>query len=292
MSIENEIVGLVLERIVSALRGGISAKSAKDAVYFFVDVVMEFKGGKVLLRSGYGENRVATVLNGGIFEGGESVVVIRTANGELWAYFPFGVGTIIRQKLFTLRDTYILYYIDRSGSMDRDVPAITDMLEQFRAVIAKTIYGGSEEKIAKYFPFDTEPYGDREPQDERFVLWMATRPSGAAEGEKYSIITLNFINESSGVYGHTENWVPNTAMTPEFMADLSLLEEETKSRTFQRHMVFNVLRYPEWNYSAFLLDAAKHLKDYYFQPLDVPPDKPADYYIELVDNAVRGWENE
>ena len=292
MSLENELANMIMEHIVTILRAGLPAKSARESAHFFVDIVMEYKDGKVLLRSGFADNRVASVLNSGVFEGGESVLVIRTANGELWAYSPFGVGTIIRQKLFTLRDTYILYYIDRSGSMDRDVPAITAMLEQFRAVIAETIYGGSEEKIAKYFPFDTAPYGEREPSDERFVLWMATRPSGAAEGERYSIITLNFVNESSNVYGTTEMWVPGTAMTPGFMADLSLLKEETKSRTFQRHMVFNVHRYPEWNYGAFLLDAAKYLKDYYFQPLDVPPDKPADYYIELVDKAVREWQSE
>ena len=285
MSIENEIVGLVLERIVSALRGGISAKSAKDAVYFFVDVVMEFKDGKVLLRSGYGENRVATVLNGGIFEGGESVVVIRTANGELWAYFPFGVGTIIRQKLFTLRDTYILSFIDDSGSMAADIPAIETMLAQFRETINKTIYGGSEAKISQYFP------PTQKMQDERFVRWMASPPADGSTG-RYAIVTLNFINESHNVYGETKRWVPDTAMTPEFLEDVALLKEESKLRSMQRHMVFNVLRAPDWNYGAFLLDAADYLKDYYFQPLDVPPDKPADYYIELVDKAVREWQSE
>jgi len=284
MSIENELTALVLERIVEILKTNLPATRAQEKAHFFIDTVMEYRDGKVILKDGFADNRVATVLNNGIFDSGESTLVIRTADGSLWAYTPYGVGPVVREKLFSLRNVYIMPFIDRSGSMDEDVPAIEEMLTQLREEITKAVYGGDVEKAAKYL-LPTLYDGS-----ERFVLWMGSAPPSLDEGEAtYSVITLSFINESDNIYGSTVSWTPGTAMTSAFNADLETLKSETARRDVQRHLVFNVERYYGWTYGAFLADATEVLKEYGFSYENVPPDQPASYYLELIQKTIKEW---
>jgi hypothetical protein len=283
MSIENELVTLVLERIVDILRSNLPAQSAREHAHFFVDTVMDYADGRIVLGRGFRDTKIATVLNGGVFDVGESILVIKTADGALWGYAPYGVGPIIRERLFSLRNVYILTFIDASGSMNWDIPAIAFMLEEMRADIQVGIYGGDEEQIARYFPPPVYV------ADEQFVRWMATIPPEELEGEQlYNIITMSFIDESSPSYGPTEVWVRGGDMTPTFMADVARLAEVSQRRRIQKHLVFNVNRY-NWKYGDFLLDAAQHLVDFGFAHQDVPPDQPAEFYAELIQTIIRGW---
>ena len=71
----------------------------------------------------------------------------------------------IKELLF---ETYILAFIDRSGSMEGEVPAMLTALEQVRQFLLTKVYSGDEAKTNRYFTVINI-------SDERWLAWSNTK---------------------------------------------------------------------------------------------------------------------
>ena len=67
-----------------------------------------------------------------------------------------------------LFETYILAFIDRSGSMEGEVPAMLTALERVRQFLLTKVYGGDEAKTNQYFTVINL-------HDERWLAWSNTK---------------------------------------------------------------------------------------------------------------------
>jgi hypothetical protein len=185
-----------------------------------------------------------------------------------------------------LVDTYICCFLDTSGSMGDELPAIREALTQLKQQLQEQIYGTTE-RADKYFKVIDNG-------SEQWVNWLASdyRQDPGTEPDK--ILVLAFINESDSVY-HRIPRIVSLEPTDDFLNDRTIFLESYQNRQFFQGRIFSV-QYPpdpglEEAFSAHVRDAvdglapypAPGLKDFGCSyTLGIPASTSAEFYLQNI----------
>lgn len=187
---------------------------------------------------------------------GDGIVMLDAKNHK-----PEEEGIIEQPKTGFNAQTYIIAYIDRSGSMEDEVSFILQALEELKTPLKEQIYK-TDEKLEKYFQIKgKEPVIFPFPESvasEQWLYWFGLDPR-EKNTEPNRVVVLAFINESSPVYHDTPR-VLSQEPTATFKEDLIFFKKaEYKKRKFFKGKVYSI-KYPlnpktEEAFSAHVADA-------------------------------------
>jgi hypothetical protein len=184
----------------------------------------------------------------------------------------------------TLLDTYIIAFIDTSGSMDAEIPAIENALNQLKTLLKKTIYQ-TQERVDKYFQIRLDG-------SENWLNFFSFDPRVDQETEANKAVILAFINESYSVYHEVPRDVSQEP-TSDFARDRINFIDAYAQRKFFKGRVYSIEYLPDPQVeSAFAahVQAAIDGASPYPSPglekydcsytLSLPAATPSDFYLQ------------
>lgn len=205
----------------------------------------------------------------------------------IWLDYRNYVPPLLAQEeeVSGLFDTYILCFLDTSGSMNNDLATIVAALEQLRDELKDRIYG-DQERTDKYFRIIEEPY-------ENWLGWFAFDPR-ENNNEPDKTLMLAFINEAQDVYHQIPRRL-SLEPTSTFLSDRDKFLSSYQKRQFFRGRVYSV-QYPpmpelEEAFSAHVRDAVDGVGVYPSPGLNdfgcsytlgIPASTTAEFYLENI----------
>lgn len=216
-----------------------------------------------------------------------------------------------------LQDTYIIFYIDTSGSMGSQIPAIESMIANLKSNLQEKLYGNdpeltnqyvrvvyeSNEQWLQWFNYDARKY--KPEPDDNLNLQLIDDPDLSEGTDKHIIIS--FINESDPVYSDNDG-IQNpiySIPTGEYIADYNSFinsfesNDSGRSRDFFKGVVISV-NYSDnpvendfvKNFSLFLVTCINGLANYSSLYLlkdfgitfriDVSAEQTEETYLDLI----------
>ena len=128
-------------------------------------------------------------------------------------------------------ETYIVCFVDSSGSMNDSIPDIRVAINDLRDILRDQVWGGSEELTDYYF-------SKIELSNERWVDWMAEDyRNDSSDADK--LITLIWIDEADPKY-HTDTDI-QVDNFPDLQADLASLDTAFQNRERFNAILFAVI---------------------------------------------------
>lgn len=195
----------------------------------------------------------------------------------------------------SLKDVYITFILDTSGSMNDELPLIKETLEDIKKALAQNLYTDNEERSNKYIQI-------LEIGDERWLDWFSYDFREEENQENTNklannILIMAFINESDGGYHSIPR---NVSLEPSnaYAEDYSKFIETYEERNFFKGKIFSV-DYPpdpqlEASFAGHVTDAmegsgvylqlGKGLKEYNcFYQTGFPAGSPKEEYVKQVE---------
>ncbi len=193
---------------------------------------------------------------------------------------------LLQEEVSSLIDTYICCFLDTSGSMDAELPAIREALAQLKEQLQEQIYG-TVERADQYFKVIDDG-------NEQWVNWFVHEPRQDPENEPNKIVVLGFINESQSAYHEVPR---NLSLEPTiyFSQDRANFLESYQEREFFKGRIFSV-QYPsnpalEAAFSAHVQDAVDGLAPYptpglkdfdCSYTLSIPASTSVEFYLQNI----------